>query len=169
MSPSNPDRPYLCSRRNQPRNVRSFGELITILERDKRGLTITLPQSKESFSIPPNVYVLGTMNTADRSIKLLDAAFRRRFAFLEFMPDSSVLSGAKVGNLHLDEFLDELNNVRPNLRREKQMDTSYLLAPGQPLRILTDLRDAFAGIFPCVRSTATTKMPLCAIYWRQHS
>jgi 5-methylcytosine-specific restriction protein B len=51
-----------------------FGELVTLLEFDKRGLPVTLPQSKESFCIPPNVYLLGTMNTADRSIKLLDAA-----------------------------------------------------------------------------------------------
>ncbi len=133
---ANPDRPYLVliDEINRANVAKVFGELITILEQDKRGLTITLPQSKESFSIPPNVYVLGTMNTADRSIKLLDAAFRRRFAFLEFMPDSSILSGAKVGNLHLDEFLDELNRRVARIEgREKQIGHSYLLDQGQPV------------------------------------
>ena len=75
-----------------------MGELLTLIERDKRGLTLTLPQSKETLSVPPNVFLLGTMHTADRSIKLLDAALRRRFAFIECMPDRELLNGAEVGD-----------------------------------------------------------------------
>jgi MoxR-like ATPase len=73
-------------------NVESvFGELITCLEREHRtdcnDVSVRLAHSKTPFSIPPNVYLIGTMNTADRSIALIDAAFRRRFRFLAFPPD----------------------------------------------------------------------------------
>ncbi len=119
---------------NRANVAKVLGELITLLETDKRGLMITLPQSKEAFTIPPNVYLLGTMNTADRSIKLLDAALRRRFSFLELMPDSSLLRGAKVGNLALDDFLDELNRrVARREGREKQIGHSFLLEGGEPV------------------------------------
>jgi 5-methylcytosine-specific restriction enzyme B len=111
-----------------------FGELITVLEQDKRGLPVVLPQSKESFSVPPNLYILATMNTADRSIRLLDSALRRRFAFLELMPDSRKLQGAAVGGLALDELMETLNaRIAKHVGREKQLGHSYFLDRGQPV------------------------------------
>ena len=119
---------------NRANVAKVFGELITLLEPDKRGMTVLLPQSKESFCIPTNVYLLATMNTADRSIKLLDAALRRRFGFIELMPDAEVLSGAKVGRLALDEFLQELNcRIARREGREKQIGHSFLLEDEEPV------------------------------------
>ena len=111
-----------------------FGELITVLERDKRGLPVVLPQSKQSFVVPPNLYILATMNTADRSIRLLDSALRRRFAFLELMPDSQKLQGASVGGLALDELMETLNaRIAKRVGREKQLGHSYFLDSGRPV------------------------------------
>jgi GTPase subunit of restriction endonuclease len=132
-----PDEPFLLlvdeiNRGNIPK---IFGELITLLERDKRGLSVALPQSRQTFDVPNNVYVLGTMNTADRSIRLLDAALRRRFAFIELMPDVGPLGGAVVGGLDLGLFLSTLNDrIAKTEGREKQIGHSFLLdGAGQPL------------------------------------
>ena len=64
---------------------RIFGELLTLLQLDKRGLPMSLPVTGTSSSVPENVFLIGTRNTADRSISLLDAALRRRFGFIELM------------------------------------------------------------------------------------
>lgn len=94
-----------------------FGELITLIESTKRAgmseaASAILPYSGDEFSVPSNVYILGTMNTADRSIALIDTALRRRFQFIEMMPDSTVLRkihADKVEDLDVAAMLDKIN------------------------------------------------------------
>ena len=85
------------------------GELLTVMEKSKRGKSILLPMSGAPFLVPENVYLVGTMNTADRSIALLDTALRRRFGFLELMPDITRLGKAMVEGIPLGPWLKALN------------------------------------------------------------
>src|SRR5690606_2705005 len=107
-----------------------FGELITLIEKDKRKgnteeLTVTLPYSKKEFGVPNNLYIIGTMNTADRSVEALDSALRRRFIFEEMKPQPEKIAeirklkniDEKIDNIDLGELLTTINN-----RIEKLLD-----------------------------------------------
>jgi 5-methylcytosine-specific restriction protein B len=120
---------------------RIFGELITVLEYDKRGVEVILPLTGDLLIVPRNVFMIGTMNSADRSISLMDTAMRRRFAFLEMMPDSSVLGSRSVGGIPLGPWLDALNSrLRRHLKRDArhlQVGHSFFL-PAQQVMSVAD-------------------------------
>lgn len=91
-----------------------FGELITLIENTKRSgmpeaASAILPYSGDEFSVPSNVYILGTMNTADRSIALMDTALRRRFQFVEMMPEAKLLDDVEIDGLNIGNMLRTIN------------------------------------------------------------
>ncbi|MCB9599942.1 MAG: AAA family ATPase [Sandaracinus sp.] len=135
-----PDEPFflLIDEFNRGDVPRIFGELLTVLEKDKRGTRVQSPMMDAPFSVPENVFVVGTMNTADRSIALLDAALRRRFAFVELMPEPAVLGDANVNGLPLGPWLAVLNRrIVAHVGRDArnlQIGHSYLMLKGRPLQ-----------------------------------
>jgi 5-methylcytosine-specific restriction protein B len=119
-----------------------FGELITLIETDKRfgnseSLEVMLPYSKTKFFVPPNLYILGTMNTADRSVEALDTALRRRFTFEEMLPNYEIQGlQYSVFDFKASEILKVINR-----RIEKLLDKDHLI--GHSYFINTDSNDLF--------------------------
>jgi hypothetical protein len=125
---NNPDKDYaiFIDEINRGNIANIFGELITLIEDDKRlgasnEMTAILPYSKKEFGVPRNLYVIGTMNTADRSVEALDTALRRRFSFIEMRPDPTKLEGV-TDEIALDKLLSAIN-----LRIEKLLDRDYCI------------------------------------------
>ena len=147
---------------------RIFGELITLLEPDKRRgapneLSVRLPYSQQHFAIPPNLHVIGTMNTADRSIALIDVALRRRFEFEEMMPKAEVIRDVlsdKMGEnadaeisagqvdlvCHVFELLNRRITVR--LDRDHQIGHSYFLHATSMVKLHQAL---YGRVFPLLQ------------------
>ncbi len=118
-----------------------FGELITLIEENKRlgnpeELQITLPYSKEKFGVPSNLYIIGTMNTADRSVEALDTALRRRFSFVEMMPDVEVVEKENFKDYPRVEIMQKINQ-----RIELLLDKNYIL--GHSYFIKDDFKSSF--------------------------
>lgn len=130
-----------------------FGELITLLEPDKRAgakeeLEVFLPYSKKPFSVPQNLFIIGTMNTADRSVEALDTALRRRFFFEEKMPDPTLLSPS-VDGIDLSRLLTAMNDrLELLLDRDHTIGHAWLLGCNN----VNEVREAFENkIIPLLK------------------
>ena len=125
-----------------------FGELITLIEPSKRlgqpeGIAARLPYSNRLFGVPDNVYLIGTMNTADRSIATIDTALRRRFQFKEMQPDPDVLAGISVEDISIRDMLIRMNQkISALYDREHTIGHAYFI----PLKASPTI-DALAAIF----------------------
>ncbi|MFF3024577.1 McrB family protein [Gottfriedia sp. NPDC057948] len=137
-----------------------FGELITLIEKTKRiGATETasaiLPYTGDVFGVPSNVYILGTMNTADRSIALMDTALRRRFKFIEMMPDSNVLTELGINQIEGINIATMLRVINERIEylydREHTIGHAYFtdLAKNPSLRKLAEIFQN--GIIPLLQ------------------
>ena len=131
---------------NRGNIAKIFGELITLIEPSKRlgeddQATVTLSYSKEPFGIPHNLYLIGTMNTADRSIALLDTALRRRFEFVEMMPNPShELISTDIDGVNCRTLLKAMNErIRFLFDREHQIGHTYFIG----VKSMDDLEKAF--------------------------
>lgn len=120
------DNPYffIIDEINRGNLSKIFGELFMLIEKDKRGISLRLLYSNERFSIPQNVYLIGTMNTADRSLAMLDYALRRRFGFVEMKPGFDTDGFKKFQSELHSEKLDKLINCVKTLNEEIASDDS---------------------------------------------
>ena len=128
-----------------------FGELITLIEDDKREqgdhpLAARLPYSKKDFSVPSNLYIYGTMNTADRSVEALDTALRRRFTFVEIPPQPGIINNHEALDVDLPQLLTAINNrVYALLDKDHMIGHSYLMNVHKSKDPIQELRLTFAN------------------------
>ena len=108
-----------------------FGELLMLIEKEYRGTKVTLAYNGLPFSVPENIYIIGMMNTADRSLALIDYALRRRFAFIEMTPgfdsEGFVEYQKKFSNETFDELIEKIKELNLEIERDKSLGKGFCI------------------------------------------
>ena len=151
-----PNKVFIIDEINRGNISKIFGELITLIEDSKRigadeELIISLPYSKKPFGVPNNVYLLGTMNTADRSIALIDTALRRRFKFVEMRPNAELVD-VEVAGIKIKEMLEMINRrIEVLYDREHTIGHSFFMGLSNNSTI-EDLAEVFeCNVIPLLK------------------
>lgn len=151
------NRVFIIDEINRGNISKIFGELITLIEDSKRiggveELIVKLPYSKKPFGVPQNVYLLGTMNTADRSIALIDTALRRRFKFVEMQPNAELLKDVEVEGVKIKELLEMINKrIEVLYDREHTIGHSFFMGLSNASTI-ADLAEIFeCNVIPLLK------------------
>jgi hypothetical protein len=125
------ERPYffIIDEINRGNLSKIFGELLMLIEEDKRGKSIRLLYKDEQFSVPPNIHIIGMMNTADRSLAMIDYALRRRFAFFELVPayqtDGFKSYQKSIGNYKLDSLITAVLRLNEEIGRDVSLGDGF--------------------------------------------
>lgn len=150
-----------------------FGELITLIEPSKRkpntkddeideSITLTLPYSGKPFSVPDNLHIIGTMNTADRSLAMMDTALRRRFDFIEMMPKTELLANTVVDGIDLEKLLTVLNErIEILYDREHTLGHAFFM----PVKALVDVGEQEKAFSALVSVFQNKIIPLLEEYF----
>ena len=108
-----------------------FGELLMLIEDDKRGEQLTLAYSKNKFSVPKNLYIIGMMNTADRSLALMDYALRRRFSFVEVLPafnnDTFIEYKNNINNNYFNKVIDKITDLNNEISNDVSLGDGFMI------------------------------------------
>jgi 5-methylcytosine-specific restriction protein B len=108
-----------------------FGELLMLIEDDKRGEQLTLAYSKNKFSVPKNLYIIGMMNTADRSLALMDYALRRRFSFVEVLPafgnDGFIEYQKNINNQYFNKVISKINDLNKEISSDISLGDGFMI------------------------------------------
>ena len=108
-----------------------FGELLMLIEEDKRGLSLTLTYSKNKFFVPKNLYIIGMMNTADRSLAILDYALRRRFSFVDIIPafenDTFKKYQTSLDNIKLNQILELIKSLNKEINDDPTLGPGFMI------------------------------------------
>ena len=127
-----------------------FGELLMLIEEDKRGEQLTLAYSKNKFSVPNNLFIIGMMNTADRSLALMDYALRRRFSFVEVLPafnnDTFVEYQKNINNEYFNKVINKINDLNKEISNDVSLGDGFMIGHSYFCNLINNYEDNLKSI-----------------------